>query len=451
MSKLSIRLLAMTAVLTASVCCAHAAATAPTGETTSLAPSTGISESGINIGAGDCTGMLWYCVADPIGYPNGSTTYLYTNGNATHVVGFSAPSGSTISSITSVTMHIVAASYSGGSGTVTMSFYNNGSIAGQGSAKTIASGSPYTEYVSGIFTTSISDISNLTMQASFTGDVAYTAIWIDLTYGPGGTTPNADLEKYMCEGSSCPQVHQSLPGGGDLVWNVGSCTTCAGGNGFGSLTVTPNASSPAPHTSSTKVGLSASANSGTASALEWVRMDDSSTGGIPIVASVTGNWLYYVSSETNLRSLEFDQFWGDTSDGQTGNNLAMWGTHCNFTQNKWELDAQDGTSPEWQPAIDAQTGLPIPCNLAQNQWHQITWQVHQDPTATGGATAGRIFYDYLTIDGTTHIIAYQSKARGYAPKDPGWNTLGIQTQQDLNDSSAASVTEYVDAMSVTYW
>jgi hypothetical protein len=134
------------------------------------------------------------------------------------------------------------------------------------------------------------------------------------------------------------------------------------------------------------------------------------------------------------------------------------GYALNFTYGYWELDAQDGIEQNgspWIPAVDAQTGNPIPCNLSilpQGQWHHITWQVHQDPTAKGGATAGRIFYDYLTIDGTTHILAYGSKARGYKTNEQGWDTLGIQAQQDLNGaSSAVSVTEYVDAMSFTYW
>jgi hypothetical protein len=276
------------------------------------------------------------CVADPIGYQDGDTSYIYTtnSSSADHVLRFSAPSG-TISNITSVTVHIVAAPYNGGSGTVTMSFYNNGQVAGQGGAKTIASGSGYTELVSGVFYTSISDISNLTMEVSLTGSVKYTAIWLDLTYGPAGTTPDTDLENYMCQGSSCQQVDQSLPDGYDWYWNVGSCppTTCAGGSVLGSLTVTPNATSPVSrngNTSSTEVAFSAPAGSqgSTASALEWVRMDKKSTapappGGIPDVASVTGDWWFYVSyaSSNNPRSLEFDLLWGN------GSVTAMWGTH----------------------------------------------------------------------------------------------------------------------------
>jgi hypothetical protein len=391
---------------------------------------------------------MWKCVADPIGDPDtNNTSYLYTTGTADHVVGFSAPAGTAISGITSVTLHIVAGSYNNDAGTVTMTFYNNGSLAGTGSTKTIAAGSDYTEYVSGVFSTSISDISNLTMKASFTGDVEYTAMWIDVTYGGAGTN-YADVETYMVNS------HSDTYSNGWISRSCSSATGCGGGNGNGALTVTPNTTSPSRNgdTSATKVAFNASTpESGTASALESVRRDHSSPYTIPIVASLTGNWWFYVNSAdtSNLRSLEFDQFWADTGDSKTGDDLAMWGTHCNFTEGYWELDAQDGTSPGWRAAIDAQTGQPIPCNttiLPQNTWHQITWLVHHDPTAN------KIYYDYLIIDGTTHIIAYESKAHGYnTSKNPPWNTLGIQVQQDLNNSSAAKVTEYVDAMSITYW
>jgi hypothetical protein len=386
---------------------------------------------------------MWSCVNDPIGYPDGDTTYVYTtnpSGSGNHVLGFSGG----YSNITSVSMHIVAAS-NGGSGTATMSFYNNGQIAGQGASKTINSGSGYTEYVSGVFYTSISDISNLTMQVALTGSVKYTAIWLDLTYGPAGTTPNPDLEKFM-----------KSTGGSDYNWGNGwiggSCTSgaCAGGTGTTSLTVSLNQTSPSRNgdTSATKVVASAPAGSGTASALEWVRMDHNKVT-IPNATSITGDWWVYVSnaSSNNPRTLEFDMLWGN------GTVTAMWGTHCDFGKG-WYLDAQDGT--EWVPAVNAQTGQIIPCNLAPGQWHHVRWQVHQDPNAkdASGYIVGRIFYDYLTIDDTTtYILTGKSKTRGYKSNEQGWNTLGIQAQQDLNVSStgSVSVTEYVDAMSFTYW
>lgn len=460
MSKLFIRVLGIAAVTTISACFAYASVTS--GETTSIFPSTGISASGVVSNA--CSGDMWRCVADPIGYPDGDTTYVHTTGaSGSHVVGFSG----SIGNITSVSMHIVAAS-NGGSGTLAMSFYNGSQPAGQGGTKIISSGSGYTEYVSGIFYTTISDISDLTLKVSLTGSVKYTAIWIDLTFGSAGTTPHLDLENYMIATGGDPSDYDWQNG-----WLGGSCTShlCAGGVGPASPAVTLYATPPLSRngdTNATKVFFSVpsgSGASGTASALEWVKMNRNSPWPpipslTPNPTSLTGDWWVYVSnaSANNPRTLEFDLYWGNG----TGQHTAMWGTHCVINRSDgvyvWELDAQDAAyeGDEWQSAIDAQTGQPIPCNLAPSEWHHIRWQVHQDPNAkdASGDVAGRIFYDYLTVDDTTYILTGASKTRGY--KDPSrtqFDTMGIQAQQDLNQSSSAqvSITEYVDAMSFTYW
>src|SRR5205823_11430577 len=68
------------------------------------------------------------------------------------IFGFSG----SISNITAITMHIVAAVDStdpNAAGTAQMIFYNNGAVAGTGGVKTLTS--TYTEYVSGVFNTSI--------------------------------------------------------------------------------------------------------------------------------------------------------------------------------------------------------------------------------------------------------------------------------------------------------
>src|SRR5205823_5285583 len=119
-------------------------------------------------------------------------------------------------------------------------------------------------------------------------------------------------------------------------------------------------------------------------------------------------------------TLEFDTFWGNTV------HTAMFGTHCNFHSGVWEEDPQDGNPSGWRAIIDAKTGSAIPCNLSKNAWHHITWQLHHDQSL------GQIYYDYLTIDGATYMIAYQSKVRGYKQTSSQWHTIGSQVQQDMN-------------------
>ncbi|HEX4038646.1 MAG TPA: hypothetical protein VHX37_11360 [Acidobacteriaceae bacterium] len=415
----------------------HAATTS--GATRSVIPTSGVSSTNVTSPQSSCIGQLWSCIDDPVGYPDGDSSYVYTTASpASHVIGFA----SSYSQITSVTMHIVAASYSGGSGTVTMSFYNGSELGGQGGAKTIAANSGYAEYVSGIFYTSVANLGDITMKIALTGSVKYTAAWMDITYGGSGTS-TVNLAPYMNNSSG--------------AWSAGSCTTsaCAGGAGNATVAVTPNVTVPSggPYPTGTDVLTSTSdTKSGdTDSALEWVKLTSSSQNPtLPSsIASLTGDWWVYPTNETtdNPRTLEFDTFFGD------GAIKAMWGSHCSLHDSNsngqvWYLDAQDGEG--WQPAINSLTGQTIPCNLTPNQWHHITWQVHLDLSAPGGGTTGKLYYDYLTVDGTTYNMAYASKTHSLV--DSTWTTLGIQAQQDLNAESAqSSITEYVDSMSFTWW
>ena len=131
-----LHVLGVTALVTSVVCFSSAA-------TTSVVPTTGVSAT--NMSSNSCSGQIWNCVNDPIGSPDSDTTYAYkvagqTNGN--HVIGFSG----SISNITAVTMHIVAATDStdpNAAGTAQMIFYNNGAVAGTGGVKTLSS--TYTE------------------------------------------------------------------------------------------------------------------------------------------------------------------------------------------------------------------------------------------------------------------------------------------------------------------
>jgi hypothetical protein len=442
MSRLTKKIAVMAMTLLGS-CIACAATTS--GATASVAPTTGISASGIS--SSSCPSSLWSCLDDSIGYPDGDTSNVYTtSSSASHVIGFTE----SYSQITSVTMHIVAASHSGGPGTVTMSFYNGSVLGGTGSAKTISAGSGYTEYVSGVFYTSVSSLSDITMKIALTGDVKYTAAWLDVTYGGSGTTPSSNLAQYMVE----TNTGDSFPG---TQWYPGSCTTgaCAGGAGITGVSVSTGVSVPSsgPYSTGTKVVTSTTDTTigHTDSALEWVKLGSASTGpSVPSsLNSLTADWWVYPTAEStsNPRTLEFDSFWGH------GSGMAMWGSHCSLHDSNpngqvWYLDAQDGVG--WVPAYNSQTGTTIPCNLTANQWHHVTWQVHIDTSAGGGGTTGKIFYDYLTVDGTTYNLSYGSKVHGI--KSSTWTVLGIQVQQDLNaESSPASVTEYVASMYFTYW
>src|SRR6185437_216900 len=108
------RTIAVMATAMLSACLAHATTTS--GATRSVIPVKGISSSNLTSPQTSCIGNLWSCLDDPVGYPDGDTSYVYTTASsASEVIGFS----SSYSQITSVMLHVVAASHNGNSGTVT--------------------------------------------------------------------------------------------------------------------------------------------------------------------------------------------------------------------------------------------------------------------------------------------------------------------------------------------
>jgi hypothetical protein len=366
-----------------------------------------------------------------------------------HVIGFSG----SISDVTDVTMHIIAATDSvSTTGTAQMILLKNGSVAGTGNVKTLDS--TYSEYVSGVFHISLSSLSALTMKVIFTntggstGALKYTAAWLDVTYGGSGTTL-ANMDTHLMKFQNADGSNS-----GDFVWNdgtgykSGSCTSsaCSGGSGGTTLSVatqlTPPATPPSPlNPLATEISVSGG-NTGDPGALEWVKEVPSNA--TDNAVSFQADWWAYLDATTNTpQTLEFDAFWGNTI------HTAMFGSHCNFSSGVWEEDPQDGNPSGWQSISAFQVGssataAAVPCNLSKNAWHHITWQLHQDQTL------GKIYYDYLTIDGTVYMIAYQSKVRGYKQTSTQWHTIGSQVQQDMNSSHQA-YNEWIDGMSLTYW
>ena len=428
------------AVMAAALCSACFAYATTSGATRSVIPVKGISSSNLTSPQSSCIGNLWSCLDDPIGYPDTDASYVYTTASpASEVIGFS----SSYSQITSVMLHVVAASHNGNSGTLTMSFYNGSQLVATGQQKTIPANSGYTEYASGIFYTSIANLSDITMKIALTGDVKYTAAWMDITYGGSGTA-SGNLAQYVAN-SNGP------------AWFAGSCSACAGGAGNATVSISNGKSVPSggPYSTGTKIVTSAPATNTpeTDSELEWVKLNQNSQNpAVPSsLVSLTGDWWVYPTNESanNPRTLEFDTFFGD------GSHQAMWGSHCSLNDSTapnlvWKVNTAFGEG--WIPVVDSKTGSTIPCNLTPNQWHHITWQVHLDLTAGDGTGnyPGRIFYDYLTVDGTSYNIDHKTKVHAFTS---GSNTrVGIQLQQDLNAvSSPVSITEYLDSMSFTYW
>jgi hypothetical protein len=148
-----------------------------------------------------------------------------------------------------------------------------------------------------------------------------------------------------------------------------------------------------------------------------------------------GTYSVYVPSLSLVTALEYDQF--QFEDGQR----FMYGSQCVFGGN-WQIwnqlaanDGEDG----WLTPTPA-----VPCNLTAATWHTIQWQTHRVPGDTSCSGQPCMYYDLLTIDGTSYgPFTSEPSAPNSEP-----DNFGIQFQIDEN-YLGGSVNEYLDEVSLT--
>jgi len=413
--------------------------------TLKLTPSTGIDSN--NVASNLCSGAMYQCVDDTTtccGSPNACCTSGGFDGNGTYVYKYAGTSGyhtvayssTTTGVVSKVTIYVVAAT-DGGQGTVTLSLYDGTTLIGTGQPKTLTS--TYTQFNSIFSGLSISSINNIRTRVALdntggsTGSLKYSTVWIQVDVGesigikpPANAVTLTDLDEALTK-TDGSDVLKTING---VDVHAGSCTgACAGTSGSpdAAYSVANNQSSPSLEGSSSLLTISQSP--AYANDLFWIKIGphDEATN------FLSDFWVYPASSVSSANALEYDIF------QFVGGRNYMWGTQCNLSQHKWQVDTQNG-----QGWVD----LPLSCGTSgtydtvftPNVWHHIKWQVQR---LTDGSNKCR--YVALEFDGVVHTLNWDQTSGTTT-----WNNSGFQFQQDTN-SSGTGWAEYIDLAKLSYW
>jgi hypothetical protein len=225
---------------------------------------------------------------------------------------------------------------------------------------------------------------------------------------------------------------------GGIGW--GSCITCAGGapTANGSISSSPFITSPSLDGASRDFYISGSPYT---NGLWWYKV------GTNDAAShfQMDFWLNVKSDTQSAQALEFDvfQFNKQITQFSTGTEF-MFGTQCNYAAGLW--DVWDSSNHKW---VHTNTNC---SRFKANTWYHITLSFHRTPKDNYE------HYDSLMIAqlnnngriASSHLynwnLAFASSAL-----PAGWGEdLGLQFQMDIA-SAGASMTEYVDGVTLRVW
>ena len=225
---------------------------------------------------------------------------------------------------------------------------------------------------------------------------------------------------------------------GGVGW--GSCVTCAGGvpTGTASIASSPFITSPSIDGASRDFYISGSAYT---NGLWWYKVGANNA----VSHFKMDFWLNVTSDTQYAQALEFDVFQHNKQITQfdTGTRF-MFGTQCNYAAGVW--DVWDASHHKWSHSS-------VACNrFKPNTWYHVTLNVHRTPTDNYE------HYDSVTIaefSSRGRLVKYRTYNWNIAfPSSPlpaGWGeNMGLQFQMDIANTGA-SMTEYVDQVTLTAW
>lgn len=142
-------------------------------------------------------------------------------------------------------------------------------------------------------------------------------------------------------------------------------------------------------------------------------------------------WVSPTRNASVAGQFEYDLFQFSSSTGVE----YMWGTQCNQVTKTWQVF--DQLNGRWE-------NIPVPCDLAANQWNYIRWDVHRainDPNSCSGMPC--MYYDRLTVNDTVYWVHAKYPA-GHLPHN--WSSAnGFQVQINIGlTNQNVTVDEFLD-------
>lgn len=276
-------------------------------------------------------------------------------------------------------------------------------------------------------------------------DAADQAACIAAGYASCSADPNA-YKKFVAPVPLMPRYFNATSPATANTDDVAANTWTAGGTGWKAVCIlgncpgggtpggtgTPSATSQAFDAvvqldgQSTK--FSSTSSQARANAL-WTYIDSNNDG----LTSLTNDFQVYLTNAAQLGQFEFDAFVFSTAL----NRNFMFGWQCDYVDNaKFQV---------WNQGSGLWVSTPLACTsstLSFNAWHHIVTQVHRITGDTGCNGGPCLYYDSITIDGTTTSI---NMVEPSSTLTPGFTAVtGHQFQVNFGPTAGGTITANVD-------
>ncbi|MGH9617646.1 MAG: hypothetical protein ACRD28_12970 [Acidobacteriaceae bacterium] len=144
----------------------------------------------------------------------------------------------------------------------------------------------------------------------------------------------------------------------------------------------------------------------------------------------TDFWAYPVSA-SHVGSLEYDAFVFDAADQLD----IMWGVQWNQRRGKWQV---------WNQGTNRWVDTTVTTGPTFGDWNHLQFADHRVLGDTSCAGTECLYYDSMTLNGTTYTLNMAEPAGAI---HPGWHSVsGFQFQLDAApvSSGTATISEYID-------
>lgn len=151
---------------------------------------------------------------------------------------------------------------------------------------------------------------------------------------------------------------------------------------------------------------------------------------------------FYSTDPQNIANLEMD-----TNDVMDSNgDVVILGLQCVHSADTWEYTLNTGslTDPHDQWEVPNPKVACDPEALAANTWHHLQLAAHRD-------ASGNVYYDSITVDGTTTNVSWSGFDEFGIKWSPGDLILNYQVDGIYNGGQEATATTYLDGMTMIYW
>ncbi len=203
----------------------------------------------------------------------------------------------------------------------------------------------------------------------------------------------------------------------DSMSGWGSCTSCAGGGGSATYSMTQHIGSPSLDGNATKFSISGTVPF--SHGLWWRRMSSNTTATHFIL-----DMYYYMPKPSASQGLEF------AANQAVNGGWYKFSTQCSWGSYQWRV---------WNSANGGWVNTGIACNRPPaNTWQHVVFEYARQ--------SGKAVFVSITVNGQTHYV----NKSFYPQKTTANGSVGVHFELNGNSTETA-YSVYTDKMKLTYW